>query len=142
MTREEMIKAYKRTQAAAAYIIGFSITSDYLAANPHLRFARGESDAGVIISCLIMVAMCYFANRLDWSIAVARALEWNIADAFMQCEDVCRYSEVIGSYYASLAQILLFTLLGALPQALSAIRSRKNETIVSVISAAKKGVEE
>jgi hypothetical protein len=98
--------------------------------------------AGVIISCLIMVAMCYFANRLDWSIAVARALEWNIADAFMQCEDVCRYSEVIGSYYASLAQILLFTLLGALPQALSAIRSRKNETIVSVISAAKKGVEE
>ena len=34
----------------AAYIIGFSITKDYLAANPHLRFARGESDAGVIIS--------------------------------------------------------------------------------------------
>jgi len=34
----------------AAYIIGFSITTDYLEANPHLRFATGESDTGVVIS--------------------------------------------------------------------------------------------
>ncbi|MBE6514598.1 MAG: DUF3089 domain-containing protein [Thermoplasmata archaeon] len=34
----------------AAYVIGFSVTRDYLEANPHLRFAAGESDAGVIIS--------------------------------------------------------------------------------------------
>ena len=34
----------------AAYVIGFSITKDYLEANPHLKFATGESDTGVIIS--------------------------------------------------------------------------------------------
>ena len=34
----------------AAYVIGFSITKDYLEANPHLKFAVGESDVGVIIS--------------------------------------------------------------------------------------------
>ena len=34
----------------AAYAIGFSVTKDYLAANPHLKFAAGESDTGVIIA--------------------------------------------------------------------------------------------
>ncbi len=34
----------------AAYVIGFSITKDYLESNPHLKFATGESDTGVIIS--------------------------------------------------------------------------------------------
>ena len=34
----------------AAYVIGFSITKEYLAENPHLKFATGESDTGVIIS--------------------------------------------------------------------------------------------
>ena len=34
----------------AAYPIGFSITKDYLEDNPHLKFATGESDTGVIIS--------------------------------------------------------------------------------------------
>ena len=34
----------------AAYPIGYSITKDDLAAYPHLKFATGESDTGVIIS--------------------------------------------------------------------------------------------
>ena len=34
----------------AAYAIGYSITSDDLEANPHMKFATGESDAGVILS--------------------------------------------------------------------------------------------
>lgn len=39
---------YKRM--VAAYAIGFSITPEDLAANPHLKFASGETDTGVIIS--------------------------------------------------------------------------------------------
>jgi hypothetical protein len=39
---------YKRM--VAAYAIGFSVTKDELAANPHMKFATGESDAGVIVS--------------------------------------------------------------------------------------------
>ena len=34
----------------AAYAIGFSITAEYLAKNPHLKFAEGPNDTGVIIS--------------------------------------------------------------------------------------------
>jgi hypothetical protein len=41
-------KVYKRM--IAAYVIGYSITPDYLAQNPHLKFASGAGDTGVIIS--------------------------------------------------------------------------------------------
>ncbi len=34
----------------AAYVIGFSVTGDYLAQNPQLKFAQGPDDTGVIIS--------------------------------------------------------------------------------------------
>lgn len=34
----------------AAYIIGYSVTEDYLARNPHLKFAEGADDTGVIVS--------------------------------------------------------------------------------------------
>lgn len=34
----------------AAYVIGYSVTSSYLAENPHLKFAEGADDTGVIIS--------------------------------------------------------------------------------------------
>lgn len=34
----------------AAYVIGFPVTAEYLANNPHLKFAQGHDDTGVIIS--------------------------------------------------------------------------------------------
>lgn len=34
----------------AAYVIGYSVTEEYLAANPHLKFAEGAEDIGVIVS--------------------------------------------------------------------------------------------
>ena len=34
----------------AAYPIGYSITKEYLAVNPHLKFVTGETDTGVIVS--------------------------------------------------------------------------------------------
>jgi hypothetical protein len=39
---------YKRM--IAAYVIGYSVTPSYLAANPHLKFAEGPDDTGVIVS--------------------------------------------------------------------------------------------
>ncbi len=41
-------EVYKRM--IAAYVIGYSITPDYMAKNPHLKFAKGPDDTGVIIS--------------------------------------------------------------------------------------------
>lgn len=34
----------------AAYVIGYSVTEEYLRENPHLKFAEGAGDTGVIIS--------------------------------------------------------------------------------------------
>jgi hypothetical protein len=41
-------KVYKRM--VAAYVIGYSITPQYLSQNPNLKFASGPSDTGVIVS--------------------------------------------------------------------------------------------
>lgn len=45
---KENPEVYKRM--IAAYAIGYSITKDFLAKNPHLKFAEGPADTGVIIS--------------------------------------------------------------------------------------------
>jgi len=45
---KENPKVYARM--IAAYVIGYSITEDYLTKNPHLKFAEGPDDTGVIIS--------------------------------------------------------------------------------------------
>ena len=37
-------------QMIAAYVIGYPVTAAYLANNPHLKFAVGPDDTGVIIS--------------------------------------------------------------------------------------------
>ena len=42
----------------AAYVIGYSVTGEYLAKNPHLKFAEGPEDTGVIVS--------YNTNRPMW----------------------------------------------------------------------------
>ncbi len=34
----------------AAYVVGYSVTDEFLAENPHLKFAEGADDTGVIIS--------------------------------------------------------------------------------------------
>lgn len=39
-----------QSRMVAAYIIGYSVTGEYLAKNSHLKFAEGPDDTGVIIS--------------------------------------------------------------------------------------------
>ena len=48
LDNEEMLEGVERM--VAAYVIGFSITQDILDENPHLKFAQGETDTGVIVS--------------------------------------------------------------------------------------------
>ena len=48
----EYMKAHPEylERMVAAYVVGYSITEDFLKANPHLKFAEGADDTGVIIS--------------------------------------------------------------------------------------------
>lgn len=56
MMIKEILKDYFKTnenlnnRLVAAYIIGYSVTTNDLEKNPHLKFAKGEYDTGVIIS--------------------------------------------------------------------------------------------
>lgn len=45
---EKNPEVYRRM--IAAYIIGYSVTKEYMEQNPHLKFAEGPDDTGVIIS--------------------------------------------------------------------------------------------
>ncbi len=45
---KEHPEVYERM--VAAYVIGYPVTEDYLAQNPHLKFAEGADETGVIIS--------------------------------------------------------------------------------------------
>lgn len=51
---------YKRM--IAAYVIGYSVTTDFLAANPHLKFANDADETGVIISYNTEAPGCTTAN--------------------------------------------------------------------------------
>ena len=52
MVLKDYFKAHPEyyERMVAAYAIGFSVTKEYLESNPHLKFATGEDDTGVIIS--------------------------------------------------------------------------------------------
>lgn len=65
-------------QMVAAYIIGYSITDDYLADNPNLKFATGSGDTGVIISYntqaptiegtdFVVLPTAHVINPLSWT---------------------------------------------------------------------------
>ena len=67
---------YKRM--VAAYVIGYSVTEDYLAENPHLKFAENANDTGVIISYNteaptvegnnpVLLSNALFINSIKWT---------------------------------------------------------------------------
>lgn len=67
---------YKRM--IAAYVIGYSVTKDYLVKNPHLKFAEGSDDTGVIISYnteapgvnaknIVLLPGAISINPINWS---------------------------------------------------------------------------
>jgi pimeloyl-ACP methyl ester carboxylesterase len=72
--------SYKRM--IAAYVIGFAVTKEDLQGNPHLKFATGESDTGVIISWntegrksveenapnLVLLSNAISINPLNWKL--------------------------------------------------------------------------
>jgi hypothetical protein len=73
---KENPKVYERM--IAAYVIGYSVTKDYLAKNPHLKFAEGSYDTGVIISYnteapdvtgnnIVLLPGAISINPINWS---------------------------------------------------------------------------
>lgn len=77
----------------AAYVIGFSVTKDELKQNPHLKFAEGADDTGVIISYNTEAPNLGGKNYtvLDGSIAI-NPINWS------RNEEYASKEENLGSY--------------------------------------------
>lgn len=82
----------------AAYVIGYAVTREDLQANPHLKFATGESDAGVVVSWNTEGPANANAQNMVWmpgAISI-NPLNWKLDDTYAPA------SENLGSYVLNL----------------------------------------
>ncbi|MBD5469818.1 MAG: hypothetical protein HDR19_01500 [Lachnospiraceae bacterium] len=92
---------------------------------------------GIVISCVIMIAMTYFGNRLDWSISLASELrdyvDLSVFEWFRAVPAFVEEFDMKGDYFASFAQQMLFVVIGAIPTVISISKDQKNLNRVAQI---------
>ena len=92
---------------------------------------------GIVISCIIMIAMTYFGNRLDWSISLASEMreygDISVFECFRVMPVFVEEFDVKGDYIASFAQQMLFVVIGAIPTVISISKDQKNLNRVAQI---------
>ncbi len=79
----------------------------------YAKLAGKMSKIGAVISVVIMIAMVFFGNHLDWSISVANELNFSIPAAFMVLPQLLEQFGLTSDYYTNAAMIGGFALLGA-----------------------------
>lgn len=69
----------------AAYVIGYPVTAQYLADNPHLKFAEGPDDTGVIISWNTEAPVIDGANPILYGMVgrVINPLTWTTEETYV-----------------------------------------------------------
>lgn len=84
------------------------------------------SGVGIAISSLLMLAMTYVGDRLDWAIIIARELETDLFTGF-QVVPLLLSEQMIdaGRYWGNLAMLYAFLLIGAVPTVLAAAKNQK-----------------
>ncbi len=94
---------------------------------------------GIVISCVIMIGMTYFGNRLDWGIEIYKELQgyfeydMSVWQAFRAVPALVREADAMGDYIASFAQQMLFVVVGAVPTVISITREQRNVNRVAQI---------
>lgn len=93
---------------------------------------------GIAVCIVMMLAMTYIGDRLDWAIMIVREVgaEWGIdfAVAFQIVPDLLA-EEIIdsGTYWYNLVLLYVFTIGGAIPTISSILKERKNEGVIKQI---------
>lgn len=87
------------------------------------KFGGALSKKGIVICCVIILAMTYFGNKMDWALSASSVLEMSFWDCYRSISLFIE-EEVIeaSSYWGNLAMLYLFTLLGAVPTIINALR--------------------
>ena len=95
------------------------------------RFGGGLSKKGVALCCLLMAAMVYLGDRLDWAIVVMRDLGYSVGSAFSAVHRLVDRGIIdAASYWGNLAMLYLFTALGAVPTVLGILRGEKARGVI------------
>ncbi len=89
------------------------------------------SKRGIIISCILMVVMTYFGDRLDWAIIISRDIGIDLFTSFQIFPEVLREGAIdMGGYIMNLILQFLFVVGGAIPTISSTIKNQANEGVV------------
>ena len=84
------------------------------------------SGFGIAISSVLMLAMTYVGDRLDWAIIIARELEVDLFSAFRAVPLLLSEQMIdVSNYWGNLALLYLFLLVGAVPTVLAAAKNRR-----------------
>lgn len=103
------------------------------------KFSGKLTAVGIVISCIVMIGMTYFGNRLDWTIELYQGVKeyWNSDATFFQCFRALplfvEELDLMGDYIASFAQQMLFVVIGAIPTIISISKDQKNLNRVAQI---------
>ncbi len=93
------------------------------------------SRLGIVVSCVLMVAMTYVGDRIDWALVVARDVGMGFASAFGYIPTLVNIGMIEAStYWANLLLVYLFVILGAVPTILGVLRNRRDEGKISRLS--------
>ena len=84
------------------------------------------STKGIVIACVLMLAMTYVGYRLDWAITVAKYFEASLTDSYRAIPYLID-EEILdgGVYTGELIKLYAFTLIGAIPTIISSVKNRK-----------------
>lgn len=83
-----------------------------------------------MIASVLILGMTYCANRLDWAISAAQALDMTVPAAFRSIGYLVSAGSIeAGTYWGNLAMLYLFTLLGAVPTIINGIKANQQPAI-------------
>lgn len=93
---------------------------------------RRLSTRGLIISCVIMLAMVYLGNQLDWAFTVMRATSMDFVLSFRAIPMLISQGVIeVSNYLINLGLVYVFAVLGAVPTVRSAIVNQKEKHITA-----------
>ena len=90
------------------------------------KFAGGISGLGIALTCLIIVAMVFAADWVDWAIVAAREFDISFFEALQILPDLFDLGAIDSSEYGSnLGMLYAFTALGAAPVIIDCFKNRR-----------------
>lgn len=85
------------------------------------KLAKKFSTKGTIISIIMMIVMTYFAVKVDWCLDGGVDV---FVDLFKYFWDFLRGYDLIGTFFADLGMVYLFTLVGGIPTIINTLKNK------------------